>query len=107
MRGSPEGAAGLSARRCVEPSTRPRSTVRVAARRPRAARPAQSGSRTRASRKESGSRPSTGQSSSRAISNATGVRFYSLPITPDKILEGLEKKRREERRSGKVPAVRP
>ena len=39
-----------------------------------------------------------------AITNATGVRFYSLPITPDKILEGLERKRREEARTGRVPA---
>lgn len=41
-----------------------------------------------------------------ALSNATGgVRFYSLPITPDRILEGLERKRREEGRPGRrVPA---
>jgi 4-hydroxybenzoyl-CoA reductase subunit alpha len=39
-----------------------------------------------------------------AITNATGIRFYSLPITPDRILEGIERKRREESRAGKAPA---
>jgi 4-hydroxybenzoyl-CoA reductase subunit alpha len=42
-----------------------------------------------------------------AISNATGgVRFYSLPITPDRILEGLERKKREESRAGRPAGVR-
>jgi len=41
-----------------------------------------------------------------AITNATGgVRFYSLPITPDRILEGLERKKREESRTGKTAGV--
>src|SRR5258705_13157583 len=34
-----------------------------------------------------------------AITNATGVRFYSLPITPDRVVDGLARKRREETRT--------
>ena len=33
-----------------------------------------------------------------AVYNAIGVRIYDLPITPQKVLQGLEAKRRAERK---------